>query len=196
MHSHIRSVAVAAITIVVGAASLSACAPQRTPPTASPSVSSTAGTPSASATPTATAAASGEPFTIDCTELVGDQTIYDWGSGNWALDPNATVAANSAAAEVVAHAGTACGWINLSSGETLTVAAATPGSHDLAAAKTGAAAGASISGLGTDAYFSSSNGVGTVQAFTGTHWLVASSTWFYEAGDAQPIVADALAALN
>ena len=95
------------------------------------------------------------------------------------------------------RSGTACGWVNLTSGETLTVSVAALSLDELAKLKSGiASAGSPVTTYGVDAYFSSDGGTGTIDVFSGEYWLSASSSWFFEAGDAQPIVSVALEALN
>src|SRR5215218_9958227 len=131
-------------TLVVVAACtlwLAACAPERVGPATTPGASSATAEASESPAPGDSPTPAGEAVTIDCTALVTDQTIYDWGSGNWALDPNFEVKQATLAADAVAHNGTACGWVNLSSGEKLTVAVAALSGDDLADATGAAGAG-------------------------------------------------------
>lgn len=192
MHSRV-GIASSAALVLTCALTLSACALERGVPTPAPST----GSPSNEASPTATPPASGEALTIACTDLVSDQTIYDWGSGNWALDPGYTFAAGTPAADAVARSGTACGWVNLTSGETMTVSVAALSLDELGKLKSDiASAGSPVTTLGVDAFFASDGGTGTIDVFSGKRWLSASSTWFLEAGDAQPIVSAALEALN
>ena len=136
-------------------------------------------------------------MTIACTDLVSDQVLYDWGSGNWALDPEATFAPGTPAADAVERFGTACGWVNLTSGETMTVSVAALSPDELGPLKSGIASTSSpVTTYGVDAYFASTGGTGTINVFSGKYWLSASSTWFFEASDAQPIISVALEALN
>ena len=180
---------------IVLSLSLSACAPDRPAPNSTPGTAVPSSEQSASPTPTP--ATSGDAFTISCTALVDDQTIYDWGSGNWALDPGATFAAGTPAADAIARSGTACGWVNLTSGETMTVSVAALTLDELEKLSVGiASAGSPATTYGVDAFFASDGGTGTVDVFSGRYWLSASSSWFFEAGDAQPIVSAALEALN
>ena len=172
---------------------LSGCAPDRPAPSSTPGTAVPSSEQSASPTPTT----SDDAFTIACTDLVDDQTIYDWGSGNWALEPGFAFAVGSPAADAIARSGTACGWVNLTSGETLTVSVAELTLDELEELSTSiASAGSPAPTYRVDAYFSSDGGTGTIDVFSGEYWLSASSSWFFEAGDAQPIVSVALEALN
>jgi len=181
-------------TVVLG---LAACAPDDRPivddPTTSPSASSA---PSASGTPTAEPD-SGSPIDISCSQLVSDQVIYDWGNGNFAADPNFSPAAGSPAAEAVAADGVACGWINLTSGETVTVSAADLGADALVTVTSDlAASSAPASSLGEGGYFVASGGIGHADVVRGSLWVSAESALFGEAADAKPLVSAAVSAIG
>ncbi len=178
---------------------LAGCAPDRGP-IATPS-GSTDGTdsPTATATPTATPTLGPEeiPFEVACADVVSDELIYEWGSGNWASDPSFSVAAGSSAETIVEHGGTACGWVNLTSGEKLTVAIGEFAPETLDALRQERAANAdAVSDFGGDGYFLVASGTGQADAFTGSYWITASSTWFLSAGDAVDIVNAAISATN
>jgi hypothetical protein len=189
------------LVILVGALliPLAGCAPSRSPFDNGSSPSSTGTAPDSSATPTA--APTLEPgdiaFRIACTDVVSDQAIYDWGSGNWATDPDFAVPAGSSAATIVEHGGTACGWINLSSNEKLSVAIGQFAPETLGTLRAQQAAAAEpVADFGTDGFFAATAGTGQADAFTGPYWISASSTFFLEAGDALQLVQAALAATS
>jgi hypothetical protein len=137
------------------------------------------------------------PVTISCAKLVDDQTIYDWGSGNWAVDPAFSPAAGSSAEKIVAFDGVACGWVNLTSNEKLTVAVANLSADSLAAVKSDLATSSDpVSTYGADGYFTVTGGVGQADAFAGRYWIIASSSALFESGDAEPIIRAAMDALG
>lgn len=197
LRSTVLVVALAA-TVTLG---LAACVPQPSS-TASPSPRpSTSSTPSASPTvgasptPTPTVAPGATPTKIPCSTLVSAQVVYDF-NPNFGLDSSFSPKAGSAAATAVADKGTACNWLNQTSGDTFAIAVARPAAPDLSSLKATAAKGAAASGLGDAAYFSTSGGVGRVDVFTGAYWLVATSVYFGSATDANDLVTAALGALK
>ena len=161
-------------------------------------------TPSGSPTPAPTATEGegtlppqpvNESIGINCTTLISDQAMYDWGSGNFALNDAFVPDAGSSAAQIAADGGLACQWINLTSQETVDVAVSIPTDAALATAQqAAAAAGTAAPALG-DAYFRSASGVGYIDVFSDGYWLTMQSTWFFETNDALPLVEAATAAL-
>lgn len=136
-----------------------------------------------------------ESIGINCTALISDQAMYDWGSGNFALDAEFVPDTGSSAGQIAADGGLACRWINLTSQETVDVAVSIPTDTALAAAQqTAAADGTAAPALG-DAYFRSASDIGYVEVFSDGYWLTMQSTWFYEAADALPLVEAATAVL-
>ena len=179
------------LSLIVGGSLLVAatgCAPERPPISGPSSGASTSSTPSS--TPTGDDPdASASPITASCTDLVNDQTIYDWGSGNYAADPNYAPAADSAAAEIVAHQGLACGWINLSSGEKLAVAVANLSSSAIDEKRSALDADSTaVTDFGDSGWFRVDGAVGIADVIRGNYWIVASSTYFSVPTDATPIV--------
>lgn len=149
--------------------------------TAAPSGSATS-----APTPTATEEPS-PPFDIACDALLTPDQVY-------AFNPNFGAAPDyepdDAAVAAVADAeGTACGWLNQTSGEVIEVAVATPSAATLAEAGNHAAStSTAVPTYGTppavEGYFSRTGTTGTAQVFTGPYWVVVSSTAFFEPGDA------------
>lgn len=139
---------------------------------------------------------SGGKIDLLCNQLVSDDVIYEWGNGNFAIDSTFAAPAGSLAADAVAEGGLACGWVNLSSGETVSVAVADLGDDALATAKADAAARSTpTTAYGADGFFSFDGSAGHVDVFSGNYWLTAESTWFYQQGDAAPLVSAAIDAL-
>jgi hypothetical protein len=170
-------------------------------PTTTPSPTSSQPSVTASPDPTETAteepSAASTPVTIECSSLVSDQVIYDWGSGNWGLDPDVAVPSDSNVERVNDFDGAVCGWVNLSSGDKLTVAVANLSPATLAEVKQEvAASGTPTSSFGGEGYFSAAGGVGEADVFTGSYWIVASSAVFLEPADVKPLVAAAVSAVG
>lgn len=187
-----------AILSLGGVLLLSGCSflqPTTNPTSSAPTSEVTeSSTPTADPIPTSTDAAS-TPLTIDCATLVSDQVIYDWGSGNWGLDPAFKPPAGSSAAAIVSYGGTACGWVNLTSNEELYVAAAyVTGDQQATIEGSLKSSGDAVSTFGAPGYFGVSGGTGQADAFANGVWISARSTSFLEAGDAQPIMTAAVAA--
>lgn len=119
--------------------------------------------------------------------------MYDF-NPNFGLLDSFAPGANTLAARAVANDGTACRWVNQTSGVTIDIGLSSPGPTAFASAKSAAKGGTAVSGLGDEAYFAASGGVGVLQAFTGTIWISVASEYFTAPGDATTIMADAVAA--
>jgi hypothetical protein len=185
-------------TVILG---LAGCAPTPSPshtpgssaiasPTATPTPSVTS-----SPTPTPSAGALGTPTKIGCSTLVSAQAVYDF-NPNFGLDGGFSPQAGSAAATAVADGGTACNWLNQTSGDTFSFSVARPAAGQLGTIRATAASGTPASGLGDAAYFSTSGGVGRVDVFRGAYWLTATSVYFGSAADASDLVKSALGTLS
>ena len=136
-----------------------------------------------------------ESVGINCQQLLNEEAVYDWGSGNFAYDASYSPAAGSSAAAAVAEGGLACRWINLTSSETVDFAVSIPTSTDDVRAAA-AAAGALAPELAPDAYFSSDGTTGHLDIISGKYWITADSTWFQSPGDAATLTTAALSALG
>ncbi|WP_167047871.1 iron ABC transporter ATP-binding protein [Salinibacterium sp. ZJ454] len=141
----------------------------------------------------------GVPITLSCDEVLAPQAVYDY-NPNFGTDPNYAPADGSLAASIVGYSGLACGWVNQTSGETFEVAVAELPDAALDTFKNQAGAQSTMvptygHGGGFEGYFTVNYGVGEARVFTGSNWIVVSSTAFYEPGDAIPIVEPVVAAL-
>jgi hypothetical protein len=137
----------------------------------------------------------GNPVSIDCNTLVDPDTIYDL-NPNLALSPSYAPEAGSEAATIVEAKGVACGWINQTSGETLVVAVADLPSDKLTDLKNNfVMTSNSVPTYKVEGYFTLDGAVGSAEAFNGPYWISAHSEEFYEPGDAQPVIAAAIAGL-
>lgn len=167
-------------------------------PTGSPSDGATeSSSPSPSPTEPGETDAPNTPLSIACTALVSDQAIYDWGNGNWAADPDFTAPSGSSAATIEGYAGTACGWINLTSNEKLYVAAANlTDDQRVEVEATLKSTGSAVATYGGTGYFGVGNGTGQADTLIDSVWISARSTWFLEAGDASDIMSAAVGAVG
>lgn len=141
----------------------------------------------------------GVPITLTCDEVLSPQAVYDF-NPNFGTDPNYAPADDSLAASIVEYSGLACGWVNQTSGETFEVAVAEIPGEGLDTFKNQAGAQSTMvptygHGGGFEGYFTVNDGVGEAQVFSGSNWIVVSSTAFYEPGDAIPVVEPVVAAL-
>jgi hypothetical protein len=118
--------------------------------------------------------------------------MYDF-NPNFGLLDSFTPSANTLAARAAADDGTVCRWVNQTSGVTIDIGLSSPGPTAFAAARAAAKSGTSVGGLGDEAYFAASGGVGVLQVFTGAIWITASSEYFTVPEDATTIMADAVA---
>lgn len=133
------------------------------------------------------------PFAIECDALVTLDQMY-------AFNPNYGYAPDYApsAAHIVDATelqGTACGWLNQSSGDIIEIAVATPPPGELTSRLNAAALEAKpVPTYGTppavSGYFTSS--ATEAQIFVDEYWLVLSSPAFVEPGDAQQLASAVL----
>jgi hypothetical protein len=170
---------------------LAGCVPSAEPEPTPVESSTTSATPTPE--PTVSEPPVGVPVTISCSDLVSAQVIYDF-NPNFGLVDGFDPAASSLAALAIANNGIACRWINQTSGETLDVSVADLPEASLSALR--ANAGTAVPDFSSDGYFATAGGVGSAQAFTGSYWIAAVSTAFFDAVDAAPIVNAAIDALG
>jgi hypothetical protein len=192
--------AVALAALVAGATAACGTGPDdasSASPSASPSPSSSS---TSSPAPTGTAAPvpQSAPIDVACDELVTPQAIYDY-NPNFGLDKGFTPASGSFAGEIEAAGGLVCSWLNQTSGDSITVAVAQLPDEALTTLKSGfVTTSTAVPAYGAppvEGYFQVAGASGEAQVFSGPYWVNAVSASFYEPGDAQPIVAAALAAL-
>lgn len=181
---------------LTSAALLTACAPGAAEPSASPSpTASPTSEPTAAPTETAAPEETAAPFEIACDELLTLDQLYAF-NPNFGNDPSYTPDTPTIT-QVVEQGGTACGYLNQTSGDYLQVAVATPTAASLEA-MAGAAAETStpVPTYGTppevEGYFMQSGNSGQVQVFRGPYWVVMESSLLFEPGDAEPLVSAVL----
>lgn len=125
------------------------------------------------------------PVTLACSSLLSAQQLYDFNPNYGAAPDYAPEAA--VIGRVVGLSGTACGWMNQTSGAVIETAVARPGASQLPDMQAVAAAGTAVPEWG-DGWFEVDGDVGIAQVFVDGLWLVVASTEFVEPGDASPIV--------
>lgn len=161
--------------------------------------------PSASASPSASPeAAPGEeptaapetpadeatPIGLGCAELITLDDLYNFNPNFAHIDE--TPAAGTPGARAVAAKGVACTYMNLSSNETIVVAASTPGDAALGTARAEKGSATAISGLGDEAWFSG----GTTTVISGAHLLTVTSVIFTTPEDGEQLTRTALSHLG
>ncbi|WP_173921984.1 iron ABC transporter ATP-binding protein [Agromyces sp. Marseille-P2726] len=183
-----------ALVAAASVAMLSGCTPGAAAP------SETAAPPNASASPTpgATAAPTEEPeeptpFSIGCDELLTPDQLYEF-NPNFGTHPDYEPASAEVITIVEEDAGTACGYLNQTSGEVIEVGVATP-SPKAGETRRNEAAMTShvVPTYGTppdiEGYFTQAGGGGVAQVFHGPYWIVIESAALFEPGDAAQLVA-------
>ncbi|MEP6481017.1 MAG: iron ABC transporter ATP-binding protein [Rhodoglobus sp.] len=196
-----RSLALAAPVAVTALLLLAGCVPD--PATVTPTITPTASAgPSASSTPTPTPSATagnaidGIPMTVTCDKLISAQAMYDY-NPNFSLKSGYSPAVGSLAAQVVTQKGLACEWVNQTSGDLIDVSVAhLPDAHLTALKNELVTTSNSVPTYSVEGYFKLNGSIGEAQAFSDPYWIVATSKAFLEPGDAQPIVAAAIASLG
>lgn len=132
------------------------------------------------------------PLSVDCDALVSVDTLYDF-NPNVGIDPAHVPTARGA--EAISYSGVSCGWVNQTSGDTLTLAlarferASLDTVRETAAEREGATA---VDGDG-DAWIRRVNGVGALEMVTAQYWIVVESRMIVEASDADVLI-DAIVA--
>ena len=199
----VRPVVASIVLVAASALLLSGCSadepqPSSTAGPASSAPGSTEGGQTAEPEPTETAEPA-VPYAIACDALLTPDQLYAF-NPNVGADPGYTPSAHLAVAAVEEHAGTACGYLNQTSGEVIEIAVATPTASALVTlANEAASSGTAVPTYGTPpavtGYFARSGENGQVQVFSGPYWVVIDSTAFFEPGDAQALVAGVLANL-
>lgn len=139
------------------------------------------------------------PYEVACDAIVTPEQLYAF-NPNFGAAPDDQPQADLIATVATDAAGTACGYLNQTSGDLLEIAVATPSEAALVAyANEAASSATAVPTYGTPpevtGYFTHSGSNGQVQVFTGDYWVVLDSAAFFEPGDAQSLVADVLSNL-
>lgn len=184
-----------ALLVAASAALLAGCAPEAAEPTGTAAATTAPASPSASPEPTETAEPP-VPFDIACDALLTADQLYAF-NPNVGADPAYQPSGGDVAVAVDEDAGTACGYLNQTSGEVIEVAVATPTDAAGEARRNEAALTSKpVPTYGTppdiEGYFVQAGGTGEAQVFHGSYWIVIQSPALFEPGDAQQLVAAVL----
>jgi hypothetical protein len=171
---------------------LSGCTPDAPEPSATTAPPTASGS-SAPVEPTEPAEPTEEPtpFAIACDELITIEQMYAF-NPNFGNDPGFSPSGAGIVA-VTDESGTACGWLNQTSGDVIEVGVAMLPPGALEQRKNAAAlASHAVPTYGTppeiDGYFVQAGGGGEAQVFRGPYWIVIDSEALFEPGDAQQLV--------
>lgn len=167
------------------------------PPTASTPATAPPATEAPTTTPEPTEPAEPPiPFEVACDVLLTADQLYAF-NPNFGTDPGYRPQAAVIVTAVEEDAGTACGYLNQTSGDVIEIAVAAPTEAAGEARRNQAAlTSRPVPTYGTppdvEGYFDAAGGSGTAQAFSGPYWIVIDSPALFEPGDAQQLVASVL----
>lgn len=164
-----------------------AAEPSASPSAPSPAISATPA-PSPSATPMEPGeepdAIAAVPLGVGCDTLVGAQALYDF-NPNVGTDPAFDPASATLAPIALDMQGTACGFLNQTSGERISVAAARVETGSVAAlAREVAARGGA---LGDGRAFRTGGSTSTLEVLAGEIWIVVEGPAVFGAEDLAPL---------
>jgi len=133
---------------------------------------------------------------MSCDQLLTPEQLYSY-NPNVGADPEYEPKADSLVAKVAGRKGTACGWLNQTSNETIEFAIARPAASELTDMKDAAiSTSQAVPTYGVppqvEGYFQPGGRAGVVQVFSKGYWIVGSSPTFLEPGDPAELVADIL----
>jgi hypothetical protein len=173
---------------------LTGCVEQTPSPTSAPTGKAptsapTNTTPPSSPSPTPTVPPT--PVSIACAKVLTPQQVYDF-NPNYVASATYAPGAGTPGAHVAADRGRVCGWVNETSGVKLEVAIARPAPNDLGALRSEATGTTTQLGGGAVGFFHVASGIGSIQIFSGTYWIVVSSADIAAEGDVDPIAKDVL----
>ncbi len=186
--------------LLVAAASvalLAGCTGATPEPTASAAPSTAPATAPSTTVPEPTETAEPPiPFEIACDMLLTADQLYAF-NPNFGVDPGYQPQAAAIVTAVEEDAGTACGYLNQTSGDVIEIAVATPTEQAGEARRNDAALTSKpVPTYGTppevEGYFHVVGGSGEAQVFSGPYWIVIDSPALFEPGDAQQLVASVL----
>jgi hypothetical protein len=184
--------AIAATAAVLGMLSLAACTSnpvQAVSPSSASTPAPVVETPGASPEPTPTPTGpTATPVTQTCDQLLTLDDLYTF-NPNYAANPDYAPAAGSDAALITSYDGVSCGWVNLSSGDTIEISVAHLSTADIDKIKNALVVSTpSVPTYGGVDYFEYKDGIGTANVFSDDYWIVARSVEFFEPGDAESLV--------
>lgn len=126
------------------------------------------------------------PVGITCEELLTANALYEY-NPNVGYDPGYRASDDEKIA--LASGGIACGWINQTSQEPLSVAVARLDGPGLAARQNGAAtADGAVALVGAAGYFRAGTSGGVIDAFIGDYWVMMTSPEFFSEDDGETLL--------
>ncbi|TYL52430.1 iron ABC transporter ATP-binding protein [Agromyces mariniharenae] len=188
-----------ALVAAASVALLAGCTPDAAEPTGT-AAATTSPSDSATAAPEPTESAEPPvPFEIACDALLTADQLYAY-NPNVGADPGYEPDGDDIATLVDEDAGTACGYLNQTSGEVIEVGVATPTTAAGEERRNQAALSSKpVPTYGTppdvEGYFTQAGGTGEAQVFHGPYWIVIQSPALFEPGDAAQLVASVIANL-
>lgn len=128
------------------------------------------------------------PFSKPCDQIITDQQIYDY-NPNITLYADATLEPDALHSKIAQWSGKNCAWIHQSNQSMIRISIAKPPAAELETLKnTAMSSGSLVPTYGVpptvEGYFSPE----TVQIFSHSHWIVATSNMFLEPGDASALM--------
>lgn len=162
-----------------------------------PTAPSETQSPTASPTPSEAPEQVGIPVAIGCEQLITPEAMLAYNPA-FSLNASYTPSVGSEAAEVAKLDGLTCAWGDRGSGAVIEVAVAQLPDEELTALKNSFVTESnSVPTYRVEGYFQLvDDTLGQADAFSGPYWITASSDVFLEPGDAEPIMAAAIAGLG
>jgi len=133
----------------------------------------------------------GIPVDIPCEQLITPEQLASI-NPTFAVDATYTVAPGSLAESITELHGVSCGWVDQSSGETIEAAVAHLEPADIERRKNEAVTRSNMvptyNPNADEGYFFNDGSAGTADVFVGDYWIVTTSSFFFEPGDAEQVV--------
>jgi hypothetical protein len=142
----------------------------------------------------------GIPLSETCESLISIQDLYNF-NPNFALDPSQSPAPGSLAKLATDYKGISCYFVNLSSGESVTVSLAKfddQGFTRLQQVREKESFPSKVSFLPAEflAFFAPEDQGGTIEVLGNNYWLTAKANWAQNAEDFNKLIANSIAKLG
>ncbi|MFF1877745.1 iron ABC transporter ATP-binding protein [Leifsonia sp. NPDC058230] len=188
---------VAIVAVLAGTLALSGCVGGNAATTPTPSATKTADA-AATPTPTPTPTDPPTPVTLTCDQIVTPDQLYAF-NPNFGAAPGYAPKDGTLQKQIADWKGAVCGWSNQTSNDLIEIAVGLPPASALEGLKNAAVTTSQpVPTYGVppevEGYFKP-GAAGEVQIFTGDYWIVATSTAFFEPGDAAPLMENVLSNL-
>ncbi|WP_162924907.1 iron ABC transporter ATP-binding protein [Mycetocola zhujimingii] len=185
------------VAVSVGAVVLTGCTPgaestssaTATPKPTSSETSEPTSTPSET-TPASDAPVVSQPIDASCGDLVSADDIYNY-NPNFTLVEDAAPNPDTKPGQIAGMNGLTCQWVHNTSKDTVDIAVAKLSDDELTALKNLAITESTpVPTYGAppiEGYFTVIDSQGEAQIFTGSYWIAARSTTFFEPGDVEEL---------